>query len=96
MLHSGTNINMHVCFCFVHIILIGCLCFCTHPLVVMDTKPPFISGIDFHWVQVDDVSEESDQLRGHFEDVANRICMWVIMNGIHDGIYSDAWYNTSH
>ena len=46
-------------------------------LVVMDTKPPCISGIDFHWVQVDDVLEEADQLRGHFEDVANRICALV-------------------
>ena len=45
-----------------------------HYLIVMDTKPPCISGIDFHWVQVDDVLEEADQLRGHFEDVASRIC----------------------
>lgn len=43
----------------------------------MDTKPPFISGVDFHWVQVDDVVEESDELRRHFEDVADRICELV-------------------
>ena len=51
-----------------------CVCFCTHPLVVMDTNPPFISGIDFYWVPVDDVMEESDRLRRHFEEVADRIC----------------------
>ena len=52
--------------------------YCVHSFtndVVLDSRPEDIDGIDIHWIKVDDLVTESEELRKHFDTAADLIGM---------------------
>ena len=49
-----------------------CVCSSTND-AVLDSRPEDIDGIDIHWIKVDDLVTESEELRKHFDTAADLI-----------------------